>query len=96
MRAQESTDPCKHLSLILPGGPTSGEHARGPLEYRRKREEVGGGGEERRGRWGGEGGREGGREVAGSQRETERAAIARGQAHRGRSKSGARPRGRPK
>lgn len=31
--------------------------------------------------------------MAGSQRETERGAIARGQAHRGRSKSGARPGG---
>lgn len=46
MRAQESMEPCKHLPLILPGGPTSGEHARGPPESGRKREEVGGGGEE--------------------------------------------------
>lgn len=47
MRAQESIDPCKHLPLILPGGPTSGEHARGPPESGRKREEVGGGEGER-------------------------------------------------
>lgn len=77
MRAQESADPCKHLPLIPPGGPTSGEHPPPPTHSSP-------GGSER--------GREGGREVAGSQREPKSGAIARGQAHRGRSKRGARPR----